>query len=198
MRRMPATELLTTVAGFAHWFVGFGGGPLLEWRQLVHFHDCADWGKPASDAVSAYVSATPAIADCAIFVDLRPRTVALSVLVTIEMFNALNALSENESLLRFGPHKNPWLLLAIALSFVQHFAILYIPWFNGVFGVSPLSWAEWQLVLVVSFPVIVLDEVLKLVTRIRGPGGMDAPSLERFASPAKALYTSVPQEDKAV
>ena len=190
---------VATVAGFAHWFVGFGGGPLLEWRQLVHFHDCADWGKPASDAVSAYVSATPPIADCAIFVDLRPRTVALSVLVTIEMFNALNALSENESLLRFGPHKNPWLLLAIALSFVQHFAILYIPWFNGVFGVSPLTWAEWQLVLAVSFPVIVLDEVLKLVTRLRGPGGgLPHGAVERFASPAKALYTSVPQEDKAV
>ena len=191
---------VATVAGFAHWFVNFAEGPLLEWRQLVHFHDCADWGKAASDTVSAAASATPAVADCAIFVDLRPRTVALSVLVTIEMFNALNALSENESLLRFGPHKNPWLLLAIALSFVQHFAILYIPWFNGIFGVSPLSWAEWQLVLIVSFPVILLDEALKLVTRMRGPGGglPAAPSLERFASPSKALYTSVPQEDKAV
>jgi len=65
--------------------------------------------------------------------------------------------------------------------------------------VSPLTWAEWQLVLAVSFPVIVLDEVLKLVTRLRGPGGgLPHGAVERFASPAKALYTSVPQEDKAV
>ena len=43
-------------------------------------------------------------------------TLSLSVLVTIEMANALNALSEKESLLRFPPWRNPWLLAAIALS----------------------------------------------------------------------------------
>ena len=57
-----------------------------------------------------------------------------------------------------------WLLAAIALSFAQHFLILYVGWFNGVFGVAPLSWAEWQLVLAVSAPVLLLDEALKLVT----------------------------------
>jgi len=46
--------------------------------------------------------------------------------VTIEMFNAVNALSEKESLLRFPPWRNPYLLAALALSFAQHFAILYI------------------------------------------------------------------------
>ena len=35
--------------------------------------------------------------------------------VTIEMFNALNALSEDGSLLQMPPWKNPWLLLAMAV-----------------------------------------------------------------------------------
>ena len=40
---------------------------------------------------------------CAIFKDRHPSTVAMTVLVVVEMFNALNALSENNSLLQVGP-----------------------------------------------------------------------------------------------
>ena len=44
--------------------------------------------------------------------------------------------------------------------------ILYIPPLATVFSVAPLTWREWKLVLMFSFPVIVIDEVLKLVGRL--------------------------------
>lgn len=40
---------------------------------------------------------------CEAFTSKQPMTVAMSVLVVVEMFNALNALSENDSLLRYKP-----------------------------------------------------------------------------------------------
>jgi len=145
---------VATVAGFAIWFLkGYDGSEGVSWYQLTHFSSCADWAD--------------ASVDCAVFADLRPKTVALSILVSIEMFNALNALSENESLLRFPPWRNPWLLGAIALSFAQHTVILYVPWFNSIFGVLPLTAEEWKLVMAVSLPVLALDELLKWATRAR-------------------------------
>lgn len=60
----------------------------------------------------------------------RATTMSLSVLVTIEMFNATNSLSENESLFTLPIWKNMYLVLSIILSMVLHFMILYVPFFS--------------------------------------------------------------------
>ena len=83
------------------------------------------------------------------------------------MFNALNALSEDGSLIHMPPWVNPWLLLAIASSMVLHCVILYLPFFNAIFGILPLTCTEWVLVLVFSAPVTLIDEVLKIFSRAR-------------------------------
>lgn len=79
--------------------------------------------------------------------------------------NALNALSEDCSLLVVPPHRNMYLVAAVVASLLAHFAILYIPPLAAVFSVAPIGWHEWKLVLLFSFPVIIIDEVLKFVGR---------------------------------
>lgn len=81
-------------------------------------------------------------------------TVSLSILVVIEMFNAVNALSSSESLLTFPLWNNLMLVAAIILSMALHFAILYIPFLQGLFSIVPLDWTEWKAVLLISAPVM--------------------------------------------
>ncbi|KIJ17451.1 hypothetical protein PAXINDRAFT_168107 [Paxillus involutus ATCC 200175] len=141
-----------TVFGYAWWFVYYSGGPQITWHQLTNFHQCT--------------SMFPEIG-CEMFSNdmaRRATTMSLSILVTVEMFNAMNSLSENESLLRLPVWKNPFLVAAIALSMGLHFAILYIPFLTAMFAITPLNWAEWKAVLYLSAPVLVIDEVLKFLT----------------------------------
>jgi P-type Ca2+ transporter type 2A len=135
-----------TIASFIWWFMWYESGP------HVTYEDLRKWATCEGDV-------------CAIFHDSRPSTVALSVMVSVEMFNALNAVSEDESLLKMPPWKNMWLVGAVVLSFVLHFIILYVPFLAMVFGVAPLNAAEWLAVISFSFPVILIDEVLKFVSR---------------------------------
>lgn len=78
----------------------------------------------------------------------------MSILVVIEMLNAMNALSSSESLLTLPLWKNMILVYAIALSMALHFALLYTPFLQGIFGIVPLGWAEWKLVLLWSAPIM--------------------------------------------
>uniref|UniRef100_A0A3B3TDY5 Calcium-transporting ATPase n=1 Tax=Paramormyrops kingsleyae TaxID=1676925 RepID=A0A3B3TDY5_9TELE len=114
--------------------------------------------------------------DCEVFESRYPTTMALSVLVTIEMFNALNSLSENQSLLRMPPWVNIWLLGAIILSLSLHFLILYVEPLPLIFQVTPLCHSQWIVVLKISFPVILLDEALKYISRNHLEGKAAHPS----------------------
>ncbi|CAG2200638.1 ATP2A [Mytilus edulis] len=142
-----------TVGAAAWWFMVYDHGPQLNYYQLTHHMQC-----PAEPGMFKDVS-------CHIFNDPHPMTMALSVLVTIEMLNALNSLSENQSLIAMPPWSNPWLLGAIALSMSLHFLILYTEVMSTIFQITPLNFAEWSAVLKISIPVIILDETLKFVAR---------------------------------
>ena len=92
--------------------------------------------------------------------DHAASTIALSILVTIEMLNALNSLSENASMFQLPPWLNPSLCFAVALSFALHFMIL-TPMWHSIFHTVWLGRDEWYVVLFFSLPVVILDEILK-------------------------------------
>jgi Ca2+ transporting ATPase len=144
---------IATVASSAWWFMYYEGGPQMSFWHLSHHLQCSN--NPELFEGMA----------CSIFKDMHPMTMALSVLVTIEMLNALNSLSENQSLLVMPPWRNWSLIFAISTSMALHFLILYAPFMKAIFRVTPLNWTEWKAVFYFSIPVILLDEVLKFITR---------------------------------
>merc|ERR1712117_350292 len=144
---------VATVGGAAYWFLYDPTGPQINYYQLSHFLQC-----PAEPENFKGIS-------CDLFQSPEPMTMALSILGTIEMANAINSLSENQSLLVMPPWINPFLIGAMCLSFALHFVILYVEIMATVFQVTPLSVAQWITVMKFSLPVILLDELLKFVAR---------------------------------
>ncbi|XP_042511198.1 calcium-transporting ATPase 1, endoplasmic reticulum-type-like [Macadamia integrifolia] len=173
---------LATVGVFIIWythgsFMGIDlskdGHTLVTYSQLSNWGQCSSW---EGFKVSPFTAGARVISfddnPCDYFQagKVKAMTLSLSVLVAIEMFNSLNALSEDGSLLTMPPWVNPWLLLAMSVSFGLHFLILYVPFLAQVFGIVPLSLNEWLLVLAVALPVILIDEILKFVGRcMHGP-----------------------------
>lgn len=144
------------------------GHSLVTYNQLANWGRCRSWENFTASPFTAGNQVFNFDKDpCEYFQygKVKATTLSLSVLVAIEMFNSLNALSEDSSLLSMPPWVNPWLLLAMSISFGLHFLILYVPFFAKVFGIVPLSLNEWLLVLAVSLPVILIDEVLKFIGR---------------------------------
>jgi len=78
---------------------------------------------------------------CKYFVDgkVKASTLSLSVLVVIEMLNALNAISEDNSLLTMSPFVNPYLLLAMASSIGLHIMIVYVPFMAKIFSIYAMN-----------------------------------------------------------
>lgn len=164
-----------TVAVFAIWylqadeFLGISlrdGHTAITFHQLTHWGECSLWGdfRPTPFTAGSQIISFDNPCDYFTVGKVKASTLAMSTLVVIEMFNALNALSENNSLLRTPPWANKWLLLAIGVSMAMHAAILYTP-VSQAFQVVPLSPSEWALVVVMSAPVILIDEALKVVGR---------------------------------
>ena len=162
-----------TVYGYAWWFMFYSQGPQISFGQLSSFHRCS--------------REFPEIG-CEMFTNDMSKsasTMSLSILVVIEMLNAMNALSSSESLITMPLWRNMKLVAAIALSMALHFALLYIPvlqvcpptsssptvaladlHIQSLFSIIPLNWVEWKAVIYISLPVIFIDEGLKLAERL--------------------------------
>jgi Ca2+-transporting ATPase len=99
-------------------------------------------------------------------VDLERRamTMAFTVFVMFQMFNALNCRSEEKSIFSLGVFSNKYVLLAIGGSILMQLGVIYIPVLQYIFDTIALSARDLLLVTVIASSVFIFDEIRKLVT----------------------------------
>jgi len=146
-----------TIGVFVHWFMEQG----VPFNQLMNFKDCAEWSVGMNEVTGEAVSA------CSVFVEglAKPQSLALSVLVSMEMLKALSAVSVDNSIFRVPPWKNNWLLLGVFLPSLLHIAVLYVPEAASKLGLMPLTKDDWIYVAKFALPIVLVEEVLKAIGR---------------------------------
>lgn len=160
---------LATVGIFVYWYTAYDWAEythsLVSMDQLRTWTKCETW---SNFAVENYHTFDFSQDPCGYFTfgKAKASTLSLSVLVMIEMLNALNALSEDSSIFKVGLFANPLLILACISSLCLHSAIMYVPICNRIFSITPLTFNDWTLVLAFSVPIIFIDEVLKIVSKL--------------------------------
>jgi P-type Ca2+ transporter type 2C len=107
------------------------------------------------------------------------HTMAFTTLMLFQMFNVLNARSDELSAF-VHLFANRWLWAALIGSVVLQVAVVYVPFLQNAFGTSPLSARDWLFCVAVASSVLWLREASKVMTRASG----------RRPSPREYIQTS--------
>ena len=92
-------------------------------------------------------------------------TMAFATLGLIQLLHAFNVKSVYQSVFKVGLFRNKTFNWAIPVAFVLLMATIVVPGFNNLFHVSHLSLTQWLAVIVGSFLIVVLVELVKAIQR---------------------------------
>jgi Ca2+-transporting ATPase len=94
------------------------------------------------------------------------QTMAFTTLMLFQVFNTLNARSDEVSAFR-GLFANPWLWLSLALSLGLQVAVVNVPVLQAAFSTVALSAQDWLTCTLVASSVLWVREAMKLSARLR-------------------------------
>ena len=97
----------------------------------------------------------------------QARTVAVNVVVMVEIFYLFNCRSLTQSMFRIGVFSNRWLVFGVLAMILLQLGFTYIPWMNQIMGSAPISLDAWGRVLGVAVSGYGLIELEKWLRRWR-------------------------------
>lgn len=95
-------------------------------------------------------------------------TMAYATLGLIQLLHAFNVKSVYQSVFKVGLFRNKTFNWAIPVAFILLMATIVVPGFNNLFHVSYLSFTQWLAVIVGSFLIVILVEIVKAIQRALG------------------------------
>lgn len=90
-------------------------------------------------------------------------TMAFANLGLIQLFHSFNVRSNTTSIFKLGFISNKYLLGANILSGLLMVLVIILPGINSAFKVQHLTLEQWVMVLISSFSIIVIVEIVKLI-----------------------------------
>jgi Ca2+-transporting ATPase len=93
----------------------------------------------------------------------KERTALFTLFIVFQLFNAFNARELGRSSILKSFLRNKAMLIVMAITFAVQ--IVIVQFGGGAFGVVPLSFVEWLMILALGASIVVFNEVYKVVYR---------------------------------
>ncbi|TFG55381.1 MAG: hypothetical protein E4H30_07390, partial [Methanomassiliicoccus sp.] len=103
---------------------------------------------------------------------VHARTVAFCTMVFSQLFYALSARSETQTIRQIGVFTNMKLILAVSVSALLQLSVVYVPGLSDAFRTVALGWEEWLILLPMSLCAMAFNELWKVVVarKLRSTG----------------------------
>lgn len=92
-------------------------------------------------------------------------TLTLATIVFCQIGMVLNCRTERQSVFKAGIFSNKRVLLGIVIEILLITAIMYVPFLQDVFQTAPIGLREWIFLVILPFPVLLLEEARKAISR---------------------------------
>ena len=83
----------------------------------------------------------------------KAMTVAFTLFVVYQLFNAYNAKSNSDK-------RSTYLYIAIAISFVLQLLVIYVPYLQMIFRTSAIGLIDWVLIFLVACTILISDRIM--------------------------------------
>jgi Ca2+-transporting ATPase len=97
----------------------------------------------------------------------QARTVAVNVVVMVQIFYLFNCRSLTQSMFHVGVFSNRWLGIGVLVMLLLQSGFTYLPWMNQALGSAPIGLDAWGRVLTVAVIGYVIVELEKWLRRRR-------------------------------
>ena len=108
------------------------------------------WGEPMPSSGPIYIMAT---------------TMCLAGIVTSQIGNVFCCKTNSQSVFKVGLFNNKLILFGILCEVIIVSLIIYLPFFQKIFGTASIGWKEWLVLLTFGPVILILEESRKWLRR---------------------------------